>query len=241
MERLFRAIVRRVQPHLSNIESFERKPKLHWSLDHTPRPSPKKLIYKRPNEEIITNIGTKYAGFDVRKPYRILCLDGGGVRGILTVALLERIVKAHPDFMDNVDFICGTSAGGILALLLAAGYSPTEGKDAYKFALPHIFANDPWRRLNPFVSKYDDTAKQELMQEYFGDRRMGDLEKTCAVVAFRLDGRKAKSHSFFNREGWRPAVFCNIPKGSGHVEPDSDLLVCRIHLVFCFYSFFFFS
>ena len=44
---------------------------------------------------------------DHRRPYRILCLDGGGVRGILTIALLKRICNAHPTFLDNVDFICG--------------------------------------------------------------------------------------------------------------------------------------
>ena len=58
---------------------------------------------------------------DKRRPYRILCLDGGGVRGILTNALLMRIVEHDPNFMDEIDLIAGTSAGGILALLLACG------------------------------------------------------------------------------------------------------------------------
>ena len=39
------------------------------------------------------------------------------------------------------------------------------------------------------------------MKHYFNDRNMIDLKKTCAVVAFRLDGRKSKTHSFFNKEG----------------------------------------
>lgn len=79
--------------------------------------------------------------------------------------------------------------------------------------------------VNPFKAKYSHDAKEQIMQEYFGERTMMDLEKKCAVVSFRLDGRRSKTHSFFNREGWRPAVFSNMPKASGVVEPDRDLMV----------------
>ena len=98
----------------------------------------------------------------------------------------------------------------------------------YTWAIPHIFGHNPWRLINPFRSKYSDKAKQELMQYYFGERTMADLNKSCAAVAFRLDGRKSKTHSFFHREGWRPAVFSNIPKAAGAVDPDLDLKVIRV-------------
>lgn len=168
---------------------------------------------------------------DLRRPYRILCLDGGGVRGALTTALMTRICEHNPKFLDQVDLICGTSAGGILSLLLAAGYTPKECDEVYGFAAKHIFGHNPWRVINPFRAKYSDKAKQELMMHYFGERTMGDLQKTCAVIAFRLDGEKSKTHSFFNKEGWRPAVFTNMPRASGLVEPDSNLKVRVIQFV----------
>lgn len=158
------------------------------------------------------------------RPYRILCLDGGGVRGIVTVTLLRRILQQHPNFLDNVDMICGTSVGGIISLLLAAGYSPQEVDDIYMFSAPHIFGYNPWRVINPFRSRYSDKAKQELMQHYFGNLKFGDLKKTATVVAFRLDGTKSNTHSFFgHKEGWRPAVFSNVPKNGSQVEPDLNL------------------
>ncbi len=147
------------------------------------------------------------------------------MRGALTTTLLTRICEHSPNFLDHVDLICGTSAGGILSLLLAAGYSPKECDEVYSFSAKHIFGHNPWRVINPFRAKYSDRAKQELMMHYFGERTMGDLDKTCAVIAFRLDGKKSKTHSFFNKEGWRPAVFTNMPRASGYVEPDSDLKV----------------
>jgi hypothetical protein len=144
---------------------------------------------------------------DMRKPYRVLCLDGGGVRGILTLKLLQRISKKHPNFMDQVDFICGTSAGGILALLLASDYTIDECLEIYSFAIPHIFSYNRWRAMNPFNAKYCDIPKREIMQYYFKDKTFGDLKRTCAVVAFRLDGRKSHTHSFFDKEGDRQIFY----------------------------------
>ena len=119
----------------------------------------------------------------------------------------------------------GTSVGGMLSLMLAAGHTPKECQELLRWGAPHIFGYFPWRVINPFKSKYSHDAKEQIMQEYFGDRTMMDLLKKCAVIAFRLDGRRSRTHSFFNKEGWRPAVFSNMPKASGVVEPDHDLLV----------------
>ena len=157
--------------------------------------------------------------------FHILCLDGGGVRGILTVNILLRIIKEDPKFLDKTDALFGTSVGGILALLLASGYDAEECEEIFRFAMPHIFRHDPYRKMNPFNSKYSDRSKEELMRYYFGDLKMGDLKKFCTVIAFRLDGRRSETHSFFNTDGWRPAILSNMPVGKSDVLPDSDLRV----------------
>lgn len=151
----------------------------------------------------------------------------------MTSTILLRICRHHPTFLDEIDFIAGTSAGGLLTLLLSSGYSAEECHSIYNFGAPHIFGHNPWRSINPWRAKYSDKAKQEICQYYMGDRKMGDLDKLAAVVAFRLDGRKSRTHSFFNKEGWRPAVFSNMPKAAGLVEPDLDLFV-----IFLFHHFY---
>jgi hypothetical protein len=55
----------------------------------------------------ITKKESKKDTDDLRHTYKILCLDGGGVRGILTTHLLTRIVEHDPKFMQNIDLICG--------------------------------------------------------------------------------------------------------------------------------------
>jgi predicted acylesterase/phospholipase RssA len=71
------------------------------------------------------------------KPYRVLSLDGGGVRGLYTAVLLaelsrrfaaqDRAIPAQDfDLGAQFDMIVGTSTGAILAVALAAGVSLTE-------------------------------------------------------------------------------------------------------------------
>ena len=52
----------------------------------------------------------------------VLCLDGGGIRGLILVQLLTAIEKAAgKKIVDLFDWIAGTSTGGILALGLIHG------------------------------------------------------------------------------------------------------------------------
>src|SRR3954471_21697456 len=73
-------------------------------------------------------------------PKRILALDGGGLRGVLTVAFLKRIedilrtkTGGGTDFRlsDYYDLIGGTSTGSIIAAGLALGMSVDEVRNHY--------------------------------------------------------------------------------------------------------------
>ncbi|HLQ92707.1 MAG TPA: patatin-like phospholipase family protein, partial [Xanthobacteraceae bacterium] len=71
-------------------------------------------------------------------PKRMLTLDGGGVRGAITVAFLERIEEIlhqrlgrHVPLGDWFDLIGGTSTGSIIAGALALGYSVEDVKRFY--------------------------------------------------------------------------------------------------------------
>jgi patatin-like phospholipase/acyl hydrolase len=53
----------------------------------------------------------------------LLCLDGGGVRGLSSLQILQRIMECidpndPPKPCDFFDMICGTSTGGLIAIML---------------------------------------------------------------------------------------------------------------------------
>jgi patatin-like phospholipase/acyl hydrolase len=68
-----------------------------------------------------------------RKPYRILCLSGGGYRGLYTAFLLETLEERAGRKLGEVfDLIAGTSIGGILAIGLAAGVPAARLRTAFE-------------------------------------------------------------------------------------------------------------
>lgn len=73
---------------------------------------------RNPNKFFILSIDGKcyWGNFPVK-------FKGGGIRGIITTVLLERLVNAFPDLIERFDFVAGCSNGGMVAMGLAFGYS----------------------------------------------------------------------------------------------------------------------
>lgn len=70
----------------------------------------------------------------------ILCLDGGGMRGILTIQLLKKLeeVAGIPCF-ELFDMVAGTSTGGIISGLITMGLTATEIEKKYIDLVTQVF------------------------------------------------------------------------------------------------------
>lgn len=123
---------------------------------------------------------------------RILSLDGGGIRGVLTAQLLKRLLRLDPGLIDRADLIAGTSIGGINALFLAAGKSIDELLDFYKDRAKDIFKKRDW--LDSAMGGLDELWRSDFSHEdiyavltdAFGDLHVRDLRKPILVPAFDL-------------------------------------------------------
>ena len=68
------------------------------------------------------------------KPFRILSIDGGGIRGILPAKILTELEERYlgaKSAGDYFDLIAGTSTGGIIALALSMGLRAKEILNLY--------------------------------------------------------------------------------------------------------------
>ncbi len=144
--------------------------------------------------------------------YRIVSLDGGGIRGLLTSILLERIDGLQPGFLNEVDLIAGTSIGGILALSLAAGYSPADITRSYEASGTAVFANAPAaadKIPGQTAAHYDNANLIASLTLLFGDQTLGDLPQKVLIAAFDLDSEAESGLGRFRT--WKPKFFHNFP------------------------------
>ncbi len=120
------------------------------------------------------------------EPYKVLALDGGGVRGIFAAAVLAELEsRLSLEFHDTFDLIVGTSTGGIIALGLASGMTAQEALDFYKDEGRAIFSH-PRRISRLWRHKYSREPLDQALREIFGDLTMNDLKSEVAVTAHEL-------------------------------------------------------
>ena len=107
---------------------------------------------------------------------KLLAIDGGGIRGILSLQILreiEDILRSkyqNPNIVlsDYFDYFGGTSTGAIIAAALSLGLSIDEIENFYIEQAAYMFAPtaNMFKRL--LVSKYDASALRSQLQKVFG-------------------------------------------------------------------------
>ena len=109
-------------------------------------------------------------------PKRILTLDGGGIRGILSLAYLEQVesilrrrANGDSDFRlcDYFDLIAGTSTGAIIASGLAKGMAVSEIVTEYLELGEKVFRPSFFRK-GLFSARYNDAALKAQLQRVLG-------------------------------------------------------------------------
>lgn len=128
---------------------------------------------------------------------RLLALDGGGVRGIISIAFLERIethLKAGSGkgdgfrLADHFHLIGGTSTGAIIASALATGRTVAEIKDLYFHLAPRVFRRY-WSRVPFLQARFVARPLADILASELGDMTLEDprIRTHLAIVMKRID------------------------------------------------------
>jgi patatin-like phospholipase/acyl hydrolase len=152
--------------------------------------------------------------------YRILTIDGGGIRGIFAARVLHRLEQSSPGLIARVNLLAGTSTGGIIALGLAGGLSPDDLVRLYRDHAKDVF-DDSWlddlRDIGGVIgADYDNKKLKRVLERQFGTKRLRDLSKRVLVPAFDLDNGDDPRRDPAAPRAWKAKFFHNFP------GPDSD-------------------
>lgn len=122
------------------------------------------------------------------KRFQILSLDGGGIKGIFSAAVLaflEEDLKVN--ITDHFDLIVGTSTGGIIALGLGIGIRPNEILNFYLDKGPQIFSSNLYFKVRQlFRSKFDAIKLEKALKECFGVVVLGKSKKRLVIPSYNL-------------------------------------------------------
>jgi hypothetical protein len=118
--------------------------------------------------------------------FRVLALDGGGMRGIFTASFLATLEDlSSRRIAEFFDLIVGTSTGGIAGLALALGLPAKRVLDLYLEEGKRIFRSP--RRLGMLLRpKYDNRPLARALQKAFGDQIINDALTPVCVTSYEL-------------------------------------------------------
>ncbi|MEO0337924.1 MAG: patatin-like phospholipase family protein [Bacteroidota bacterium] len=147
------------------------------------------------------------------KPYRILSIDGGGIRGIIPATILwcleqklqQKTKNPAARLSDYFDFMTGTSTGGILVCIYLApdelnpqrsARTAREALDLYLSDGKHIFNQSLGRKISSADGLLGQKYCGENLEIYLkkaigGDVKMSELVKPCLIPTYDLQQQEA--------------------------------------------------
>ena len=149
-----------------------------------------------------------------QKVFKILSIDGGGIKGLYSASILARIEeKTGKKVGDYFDMICGTSTGGLIALGLSTGIPAQNLADFYYqkgnkiFPASNYFALRIIQRKWQFIKqlllwgKFSSTTLKSMLTEIFGDITMGEAGNLLCIPSYNLIKGEPRVFKFPHKEG----------------------------------------
>lgn len=139
---------------------------------------------------------------------RLLCVDGGGCRGIVSIQIIRKLVEISGKPVHELfDYICGVSTGAIIAFMFGLmKLTVDEAEEKYRNFSSKIFCQNRWIGTGKlFISHafYDTELYQKILKEIFGEGKLIDTaaditSPKCSAVSVLV-----------NRDVLKPFVWRN--------------------------------
>ena len=115
--------------------------------------------------------------------FKILSLDGGGIRGLYTSTILEQIEQSfHVNLSECFDLLIGTSTGSIIASAIALDISMKDISNLFIEDGKMIFKKRKFN-MGIFKSRYKNKRLKASLENRFCNKTLGDIEKPLMIVS----------------------------------------------------------
>ncbi len=154
--------------------------------------------------------------------FKVLSIDGGGIRGIIPAMILAEIEdQPGKPIAEMFDLIAGTSTGGILALGLAMPgdggkprYKAEELIELYEKEGLRIFSRPAGHRIDSLEGiaeeRYPSEGVEQVLAEYFGEVRLKDALTRILITSYEI---QLRIPFFFRSERAKNSPDYDFPMG----------------------------
>ena len=139
---------------------------------------------------------------------RILSLDGGGMRGMVTLEILGAIERTTGKRIHELfDFVCGVSTGSIIASFLAFHKkSVKDVEETYDRLGREVFSQDLFHGARGWVlshSYYDTRKYEETLRGFVGKMKLSETVRSegtpkTAIISTLVSGHRIMPYIFRN-------------------------------------------
>lgn len=138
--------------------------------------------------------------------FKILSIDGGGIKGLYSSTILEHLEsKFGGSCSDYFDMICGTSTGGLIALALSQKIPASEISKIYTEHGKEIFPKQNKLigliRQTLWKGKFKDDALKRVLVNIFGDKVLGESNNLLCIPTYSFTDARPIVFKFDHKEG----------------------------------------
>ncbi|KAL7721809.1 phospholipase A2 [Entamoeba marina] len=210
------------------INGFQKyAPIQYTSLNNYPRLSEegefKLQIMNMIKESFDVNTKIENSNYCKGNKYRIISLDGGGVRVILQVVILKRLYEKYPSLFKSTQMFCGCSASSFIIGCLAMGYSINPLPTMVQHILTKAFSQSG--KLSIFNNKYEPSFLKYFAEMAFSDLPLSEVPKHIAIPSLLIDNGPECPRRCVNSR-----VFTNVFSNSNSENDNSKEKVADVCL-----------
>lgn len=136
--------------------------------------------------------------------YRILCVDGGGIRGVYALQILRMLQEEiDEELFNKVDCFAGTSTGALIVASLSQGYQPKDMLHFYSLLGKLVFAKS--RTFSEGGAKYTNRFLKKILTRFLPhDPTLSEIKPHIIIPTCNLSAQRTGF--------WQTAIYDNYDR-----------------------------
>lgn len=155
--------------------------------------------------KVVTIDGGNIAILKEKKTFKILSIDGGGIKGLYSSTILEHLEEKYKcNISDHFDMICGTSTGGLIALALSLKVPAKKISEFYIEKGAKIFPNRPIRNFLGQIlwgGKFSDRKLRLALEELFQNHKIEESNNLLCIPTYSITDARPWVFKYDHKEG----------------------------------------